>query len=66
MSTLITGICKFFTAIVSGSQWFSVVLSGFWEAVSIKGFDRNNATAGEFMHTDLCTAVYRQWSQLSY
>ena len=67
MSTLITGIiCKFFTVIVSGSQWFSVVLSGFWEAVSIKGFDRNNATAGESMHTDLCTAVYRQWSKLSY
>ena len=30
-------ICKFFTVIVSGSQWFSVVLSGFWEAISING-----------------------------
>ena len=64
--TLLPVICKFFTVIVSGSQWFSVVLSGFWEAISIKVCDRNNATAGESMHTDLCTAVYRQWSQLSY
>ena len=44
----------------------SVVLSGFWEAISIKVCNRNNATAGESVHTDLCTAVYSQWSQLSY
>ena len=30
-------ICKFFIVIVSGFQWFSVLLSGFWDAIGIKG-----------------------------
>ena len=35
--------------VLSGSQWF---LGGYKE----KGWDRNDATAGESMHTELCTA----------
>ena len=39
--------------IFSGSHWLPMV---FWKAISRKGWDKNNATAGESMDTDLCTA----------
>ena len=39
--------------VFSGSQWFL-------GSYKHKGCDRNNATAGESMDTDLCIAVCRQ------
>ena len=38
--------------VLSGSQWFL-------ESHKQNEWDRNNATAGESMHTELCTAFCR-------
>ena len=42
--------------VFSGSQGFPLVPSGFLESHKQSDWDRNNATAGESMHTDLSTA----------
>ena len=44
---------------LNGFQWFSGITTGSqWIMGSHKqkGWDRNNATAGESKHTELCTA----------
>ena len=47
-------ICKYFTNILSGSQWFLVVPSGFWEAKSRKGGIEIEQLPGSlYMHADL-------------
>ena len=43
--------------VFSGSQWF-------WGNYKYKMCDRNNAIAGQSTHSDLCTDICRQWSQL--
>ena len=45
--------------VFSGSQWFL-------GSYKHKMCDRNNATAGQSTHSDLCTAICRQLSQRPY
>ena len=43
-----------------------MVFSGFWEVISIKGAIEIMLLPESPCIHDLCTAVCRQWSQLSY